>query len=172
MEQEGWTTPHAYGDTTTFGGFLYGNLIATEDDEMSQYIEAELDEKVIPLVQFFNANGLPTLMSCQGHNKTNLSMFWIEFDKTVTEADIVAFMRGHLNWVGMFCSCGRFAKRIYASHNSVYECWCYFAATVEAANADLYQWMHDAGEWQGVDGERYQAWQRTLAERKNTAIAG
>ena len=47
MEQEGWTTPHAYGDTTTFGGFLYGNLIATEDDEMSQYIEAELDEKVI-----------------------------------------------------------------------------------------------------------------------------
>ena len=112
MEQEGWTTPHAYGDTTTFGGFLYGNLIATEDDEMSQYIEAELDEKVIPLVQFFNANGLPTLMSCHGHNKTNLSMFWIEFDKTVTEADIVAFMRGHLNWVGMFCSCGRFAKRI------------------------------------------------------------
>lgn len=139
---------------------------------MSRYVEAKLDKKVVPLVQFFNSNGLPTLMSCQGHNKTNMSMFWIEFDKAVTEADIVTFMRSHLNWAGMFCSCGRFAKRIYASHNSVYECWCYFAATVEAANADLYQWMHDAGEWQGVDGERYQAWQRTLAERKNTAIVG
>lgn len=157
----------------TFGGFLCGSPIVTEDNEMSRYVEAELDKEVIPLVQFFNSNGLPTLMSCQGHNKTNMSMFWIEFDKAVTEADIVTFMRSHLNWAGMFCSCGRFAKRVYASHNTVYECWCYFAATVEAASTDLYQWTHDTGEWQGVDGERYQAWQRALAEQdQNTAIAG
>lgn len=52
---------------------------------MSQYMESELDKRVIPLVRFFNENGLPTNMSCQGHNKTNMSMFWIEFDKTVTQ---------------------------------------------------------------------------------------
>ena len=44
----------------------------------------ELDTYVIPLVQYFNENGLPTIMSCQGHNKTNISMFWIQFSKTVT----------------------------------------------------------------------------------------
>ena len=69
---------------------------------MSQYMESELDKRVIPLVRFFNENGLPTNMSCQGHNKTNMSMFWIEFDKTVTQDDIVKFMRNHLNWEFLF----------------------------------------------------------------------
>lgn len=138
---------------------------------MSQYMESELDKRVIPLVRFFNENGLPTCMSCQGHNRTNMSMFWIEFDKSVTQDDIMKFMRSHLNWVGNFCSCGRFAKRIIAftsvtdQSEAVMECWCYFAATVEAADSDLYLWTHDAGEWQGTDGERYQAWRRELAER-------
>lgn len=132
---------------------------------MSHYIESELDKAVIPLVRFFNQNGLPTCMSCQGHNDTNMSMFWIEFDKAVTEDDIVSFMRNHLQWNGMFCSNGRFAKRVFASHNAIYECWCYFAATVKAADADLHRWTHDAGEWEGVTGKRYQNWQRMLAIR-------
>lgn len=138
---------------------------------MSQYVESELDKGVIPLVRFFNENGLPTNMSCQGHNKTNMSMFWIEFDQIVTKDDIVRFMRSHLNWMGSFCSCGRFAKRVIAYTNtadyseSVRECWYYFAATVEAADADFYQWTHDAEEWQGVNGERYQAWRRELVKQ-------
>lgn len=138
---------------------------------MSRYVESELDERVIPLVRFFNENGLPTNMSCQGHNKTNMSMFWIEFDRMVTEDDIVRFMRSHLNWMGNFCSCGRFAKRVVAYTSvadyseSVRECWCYFAATVEAADADLYQWTYDTEEWQGVNGERYQAWRQGLVKQ-------
>ena len=44
-----------------------------------------LDPKVIPLVDFFNQRGLKTHMSCEGHNNTNISMFWIQFDKSVTE---------------------------------------------------------------------------------------
>ena len=39
-------------------------------------------------------------------------MFWIEFDKTVEEADILNFMKQHLTPLGTFVSCGRFAKRI------------------------------------------------------------
>lgn len=138
---------------------------------ISQYIESELDKRVVPLVQFFNENGLPTSMFCQGHNETTMSMFWIEFDKTVTQDDIVKFMRKHLTWMGNFCSCGRFAKRVIAYTSvtdyseAVRECWCYFAASAIAANADLYRWTHDAGEWQGVNGERYQAWRRAIAER-------
>ena len=66
-----------------------------------------IDPGVIPMVKFFNENGLPTHMSCQGHNRTNLSMFWIEFDPSVTEEDIVSFQRNHLDKLGGFSSNGR-----------------------------------------------------------------
>lgn len=54
-----------------------------------------LDSKVIPLVEFFNQRGLKTHMSCEGHNKTNMSMFWIQFDKSVSEDDLIQFMNNH-----------------------------------------------------------------------------
>ena len=48
-----------------------------------------MDKKVIPLVEFFNQRGLKTHMSCEGHNKTNMSIFRIQFDKSVTEDDLI-----------------------------------------------------------------------------------
>lgn len=64
---------------------------------MKSYDKNQLDPEVIPLVEYFNRVGLPTCMSCQGHNSTNMSMFWIEFDKklfsiylTAPECDIIA----------------------------------------------------------------------------------
>lgn len=101
-----------------------------------------IDSEVIPLVEFFNKNGLHTHMSCQGHNKTNMSMFWIEFDKSVTEKDIVDFQRKHTNEFGAFCSCGRFVMRILATGNSnkVEYRYQYMAATIEAAHSDLNSW--------------------------------
>ncbi len=56
---------------------------------MSGCIESELDEKVISMVRFFNEHGLPTCMSCQGHNDTNMSLFWIQFHKSVTRDNIL-----------------------------------------------------------------------------------
>ena len=53
---------------------------------MSDIIGA-LDPDVIQMVKFFNKNGHLTHMSCQGHNRTNMSMFWIEFYQSVTEND-------------------------------------------------------------------------------------
>ena len=73
-------------------------------------ITGTIDPGVISMVKFFNENGLPTHMSCQGHNKTNMSMFWIEFDRSVTEDNILNFMKDHLNAQGTFVSCGRFAS--------------------------------------------------------------
>lgn len=102
--------------------------------------KAELDPKVIPLVEFFNAEGLPTLSSCEGHDKTYMSMFWIKFDYSVTEEDIITFQQRHLTKRGSFISCGRFAKRVFTMNLEVFECWCYFAATVEAADTDLGNW--------------------------------
>lgn len=127
-----------------------------------------LDPLVIPMVDYFNKSGLKTCMSCQGHNKTNMSMFWIEFDKSVTEEDILGFMKKHLTQQGTFISCGRFARRLIGFHNpkttewSKGEYWCYFAATQEAADADLRKWKDDGGDFDGVDGERYQAYRAEL----------
>lgn len=127
-----------------------------------EWLSKGLDKEVIPLVKFFNENGLPTLMSCQGHNQTNMSMFWIEFDKSVTEDDILNFMHHHPDKYGSFFSNGRFAKRIWGAHSirdgewNKVGCWCYFAATIEAANDDLQRWQNDAGVWKGIGGEDFQ----------------
>lgn len=108
----------------------------------------ELDTHVIPLVKYFNENGLPTIMSCQGHNKTNVSMFWIQFSKTVTENNILEFMKSHLDSHQNFTSNGRFAERVYCGYNAnnefyVHKSWNYFAATKEAALQDLKNWERD-----------------------------
>lgn len=34
-----------------------------------EWLSKGLDKAVIPLVEFFNKNGLSTVMSCEGHNK-------------------------------------------------------------------------------------------------------
>lgn len=103
-----------------------------------------MDEKVIPLVEFFNQRGLKTYMSCEGHNKTNMSMFWISFDDSITEEDLIHFMNNHQfeNRHGKyFASCGRFAQRIYPSPKGIVKTWNYFAATPEAAMEDLHNWI-------------------------------
>ena len=77
-------------------------------------------------------------MSCSGHkDNPYMSMFWIEFDPSVTEQDIIDFQRNHVNEYNMFCSCGRFVQRIIATGRSAYQ---YMAANVESANIDLKAW--------------------------------
>lgn len=99
-----------------------------------------MDEKVVPLVKYFNNCGLKTCMSCQGHNKTNQSMFWISFDPSTTEEDVILFQQLHLDRNGNFTSCGRFAKRLWVGKVAVVKQWHYFAATIEAAEEDLNRW--------------------------------
>lgn len=115
----------------------------------------EMDERVIPMVEYFNSENLKTMMSCQGHNDTNVSMFWIEFDWSVSQDDIVEFMKKHTDKYGNFFSCGRFAKRVIWVYGFVRETWCYFAATPEAADTDLQLWTmggsHQINEVEGAN---------------------
>ena len=101
-----------------------------------------MDKEVVSLVNYFNKNGLSTYMSCQGHNSTNMSMFWISFTKNVTEQDIINFQKKHRDSFGNFTSCGRFAERLYVGKESIEKEWCYLAATIQAANADLSKWIN------------------------------
>lgn len=111
---------------------------------MKNYDETQLDQEVIPFVRYFNRVGLPTRMSCQGHNDTNMSMFWIEFDKSVTKDDIIGFQRKHTNKYGGFCCNGRFVIRILANTSGVGDgveySYQYMAATIKAAKEDLDNW--------------------------------
>ena len=99
------------------------------------------DSLVILMVEYFNSHGLKTIMSCQGHNSTNMSMFWIGFDSSVTEEDIIKFQQHHLDVNGNFCICGRMNKRYVAGKNGLWTRFEYDAATVEAADMDLLRWM-------------------------------
>ncbi|WP_196031562.1 hypothetical protein [Flavonifractor plautii] len=103
-----------------------------------------LDAEVVPLVRYFNSVGLPTRMSCQGHNETNMSMFWIEFDSSVAEEHIIEFQRKHANKYGGFCCNGRFVMRILANAtgigSGVERTYQYMAATIKAAHDDLERW--------------------------------
>lgn len=125
---------------------------------MSDINYNELDPLVIPMVKYFNEQGLTTCMSCQGHNKTNMSMFWIQFDRSVTSEDIQEFMKRHLDQKGVFCSCGRFAKRMLAFYNAkakqwtTMESWNYFAATPDAAHIDLKKWKSQRMRRQRAEG--------------------
>lgn len=102
---------------------------------------SDYDPLVIPMVEYFNSHGLKTIMSCQGHNSTNMSMFWIGFDSSVTEKDIIKFQQHHLDVNGNFCICGRMNKRYVAGKNGLWTRFEYDAATVEAADMDLLRWM-------------------------------
>lgn len=99
-----------------------------------------LDPNVIPLVEYFNENGLTTWMSCEGHNRLYQSMFWISFAHTVTDEDIRSFQRLRTNKNGGFCSCGRFSKRMITGPCGEIFRWEYSAASIEAANEDLRNW--------------------------------
>ena len=101
----------------------------------------DYDPLVISMVEYFNSHGLKTIMSCQGHNQTNMSMFWIGFDSSVTEEDIIKFQRAHLDVNSNFCICGRMNKRYVVGENGVWTRFEYDAATVDAANKDLLRWM-------------------------------
>lgn len=51
---------------------------------------SDYDVDVIPMVEYFNSVGLKTYMSCSGHkDNPYMSMFWIEFDPSVTEQEMM-----------------------------------------------------------------------------------
>ena len=62
-----------------------------------------MDKGVINLVNYFNLHGLKTYMSCEGHWwYPSMSLFWISFDKEVSDKDIIAFKNTHRNLSGWF----------------------------------------------------------------------
>ncbi len=97
---------------------------------------------VIPLVGYFNSQGLTTSMSCEGHPEKTpyMSMFWIQFDKTITKEDIEKWMKCHLDKKGNFVSCGHFVYRFYVGASGTDIRLRYEASNKEVAMEDLKRW--------------------------------
>lgn len=137
---------------TMMPGDFDGDALDEESIERSRNMNIiiksweDLDPEVVPMVQFFNENGLVTRMSCQGHNQTDMSLFWIEFDPSINELDIMRFQEKFLNWQGNFCSNGSFAQIAYVGDGEPHRCWKYIAASSVAANDDLSEWKHHQDE--------------------------
>ncbi len=113
---------------------------------------SKLDPKCVEMVKFFNSHGLPTDMSCQGHDTTEQSLYWISFDETVHTMEVVTFQSHYLNERGNFCAHGHFCKRLYLAtegelercgrKGTAYWCWEYVVGSPEAAKADLEAWLN------------------------------
>ena len=110
---------------------------------------SRMDTECIEMIKFFNEHGLKTEMSCQGHNKTTQSLFWISFDSSVHTADIVMFQSKYTDKLGNFCACGHFGRRLClytetsdndTTKHKLYGRWEYVAAGIEAAHKDLQNW--------------------------------
>lgn len=94
-----------------------------------------MDNGVVDLVNYFNSIELKTRMSCEGHypEQINMSLFWISFDKSVSQKDIEDFMKTKCDEYGSYLGHGWFVQRLIPNYGSE---WRYVAANKEIANID------------------------------------
>lgn len=135
------------------------------------YNKDELDPGVVAMVEYFNANGLETSMSCQGHNKTNMSMFWIAFASSVRERDIYDFCSKHFTEFGGLPMNGRFVERLLPGPKGILKRYEYMAATIEAADGDLARWKNDDA-WDEISLHRFCIERHTCEGCPNYAMRG
>lgn len=95
-----------------------------------------LDRRVQPMVKFFNHIGLKTYMSCSGHIKLDgrKALFWIEFDSSIIEEDLVKL------WNKGYYPNGWFVQRLIPGPKYNMHRWCYIAGNWWSANQDLKNW--------------------------------
>lgn len=87
----------------------------------------KIDMECRELVKFFNENGLPTNLSCQGHD--NFNNYFISFDDTVTDNDIANFLLKYSNKYNHSPFVGKFVKWARKISGEIKMNWRYTIAT-------------------------------------------
>lgn len=106
------------------------------------------DKDCIPLVKYFNDNGLKTAMCCSGVNH-GYNLFWISFTKKTTKEDVWNFLKRHNNkeddfYKNMCCPIqGWFVLRLWGTDG---ETWNYVANSPEEAKHDLEYFLRNREE--------------------------
>ena len=105
------------------------------------------DKECIPLVQFFNDNGLKTKWCCSGTNGHGYGFYYIIFDDIVTDEDLNKMLDKHSHKTyyngNIYCgpTRGWFCRRQW--HNLSDRMLAYVAQSAERANEDLKQWLEN-----------------------------
>ena len=141
---------------------------------------SKIDKGCVAIVKYFNDVGLTTWMCCEGHNIPNMSMLWVEFDKSITDSYILHFMNNHSHkWVndnGEVRSCfipnGKFCKWAVPSNDgqSIKYTWRYFVGNSKAACQDVETWTRiDKGEilWNGPSFVNLKAHEKAMRRKDN-----
>ena len=103
------------------------------------------DKECIPLVQFFNDNGLKTKWCCSGKDGHGYGFYYIIFDDSVTDEDLNKMLDKHsykTRYNGLpFCGATSswFCRRQW--HNLSSKMLAYVALSAERANEDLKLWI-------------------------------
>jgi hypothetical protein len=103
------------------------------------------DKECIPLVQFFNDNGLKTRWCCSGKDGHGYGFYYIIFDDSVTDEELNKMLDKHsykTRYNGQaFCGATRgwFCRRQW--HNLPDRMLAYVALSAERANEDLELWI-------------------------------
>lgn len=97
------------------------------------------DKECIPLVKYFNENGLKTWMCCSGKEGHGYGFYWIAFSRNIDRDDIERFMAQHINPDARYRGiCGPlrgwFCQRIWWKPD---DNWMYIAVSPDRANEDL-----------------------------------
>ena len=109
-------------------------ILAQNSPIINQSMRVKMDILVKPMVKYFNDIGLKTVMSCSGHVHLDgrKSLFWITFDKNLTEEDFVDFwnkVKPNMN--------GWFVKRLWPGPKYNDYHWAYIAGNPWSAYQDL-----------------------------------
>lgn len=106
------------------------------------------DKECIPLVKYFNENGLKTWMCCSGKDGHGYGFYWIAFARNIDRNAIECFMAQHANKEEKYNGvCGPlkgwFCQRIWWKPD---DNWMYIVVNTDGANEDLHYFMLNKGE--------------------------
>lgn len=121
----------------------------------------EIDDECIDMVEFFNKIGLKTSMCCQGHKNVDggRNSFFITFDKSVSDEQMIAFLKKVGEWKQISPSRDRDSggmkvsrikrglngwvyKRHYFINDKLIEVWTYESSSTSVNNA-IYEARRD-----------------------------
>ena len=100
-----------------------------------------IDKCCVPLVKFFNENGLDTKFCCEGHHK--YENFEIMFEDYITDEQIFDFLNEYANKYDHSPFIGKFVKWSRRMSGCIASSWLYAVDTVEQADIDYKRLISD-----------------------------
>jgi hypothetical protein len=96
--------------------------------------EVEIDDKCVPLIEYFNSVGLDTKFCCEGHKVGQ--NFYIMFEDYITDEQMMGFLEKYSNRYDHSPFCGLFVKWYRKMDGEIKSNWMYIAEEYKYAILD------------------------------------